>query len=199
MLIRDAKLQEQHAFIDPYVFTKWQNDQWCLKQLEANDLVKPEELANFLRQKGNSKTPAQLETWIRILLGVDRCCFEVNPWNPGRKALYLIQPNQERWYCLSYENREMPEYSVLELVETWEVDLDVDHIDKAEVIRTNNHGGQKLVKKAGAELLRGWRTVFVTLVIKGLVTPNAVERLVGGSDRASWNRKLGKKSVRAGF
>jgi hypothetical protein len=64
-----------------------------------------------------------------------------------------------------------------------------------EIMEDDPTEGWKIERTVGREETRGWRTVLVCLVQRGLASPAKVERLAGVGQRASWQAHMGKGDV----
>lgn len=188
MLIKTEEVQAKHARRDPAEEQRWRTKQYLLAQIKKAEEFQRLAVTDPERQKGRYLFPYQLEGYLTKLFG-DKVHFLVNPHNPSKKALYLKMQDGNHWYICSYENGLMPEYSVMEYKTEWIPDPDADIITETN-LRQHGENAVMLERQVPSrELSRGWRTVFVTLILKELVSPEAVERLVGGSERPSWNAR----------
>lgn len=161
------------------------------------------------RQRGNAKTPEQVEALITALL--PDAWFCVNPHNTGMKAAYMKPPPVDAKGCPlstsrflgAYPNHEVPEWSLFAKVyedvpdpSYWGSNskfingADVDEAVKNGTLRP----GWKRMRRPDEHLIKGWRSLMVVLVGRGLATPEAIERLVGAGDRLSWASHMGKTS-----
>jgi hypothetical protein len=192
MLVRDETVQERHRVLDPLLQRQAFTRDLCEQQVKAGDLLVSQDVTDPERQRGTLLTVREVEDKIKKLIGPDRCHFEVHPVNPSKKCFYFVKPNQERWFVCAFENGLMPEWSIMSYKDEWVVDPSVDHIDKAEVLRTDGHAGMKKIRRPWREDVRGWRSVLVAILLKGLITPDQLERSLRETDRATWHKKLGK-------
>ena len=88
------------------------------------------------------------------------------PLHADKACLYLLVGDQ-KVFLMACEGTIMPEWSVMETREVKDM-----------------FGGVR--KVPGREISRGWRTILIRLLQKGLVTLEAVEREFGAGDRQSW-------------
>lgn len=189
MLIKTEEVQQKHAQLDPAAEQRWRTREYLLAQIKKAEEFQRLSITDPERQRGRYMFPVDLEAAITKLLGPDKAHFLVNPRDPSKKALYILMPDGNHWYLCAYENGMMPEYSVMEYKTEWIPDPDVDELVPSELKNKGENAAMMERQVPARELSRGWRTVFVTLILKGLVSPEAVERLVGGSDRAAWNAR----------
>jgi hypothetical protein len=176
--------------------------------------------ANWERQAGKKMTSKVLEDILLKL--DKNFLFEVVPGNPTKKYLWHNRPGGRVKICLYENRDEMnpmPEFSIFDTKDEVMIDPDVQSVSRKDLPRTiwkglemetdpnsPNYGdvrgegyefvgdspGRTTIKRPWHELVRGWRSVLARVVSDGLATPEAVERLVGGSDRLSWANITGK-------
>lgn len=192
--------------------------QWVDDQTRHQVYLKEDELAptNADLQWGQKMSAALFETKLKRLDPTFRC--EVNPYNPTKKALYHPFFENGLGLVCAYENDVMPEHSIREVRvehvrdfsvgETNENPLCRADLPKYEVVPDDSPLGQKIVfdptatplgmRKVytqGREILRGWRTILIRIVEKGLATPTQVENIFGSDNRPQWAHHMGKQAL----
>lgn len=161
----------------------WAAGQWQWIQCAAN----PHGVTNPLAQWGAPKSVGQLRTLIQQLNPA--VLIEPSPREPEFWGLWVVQPDQSRKLLFPagpYAGGIIPEYSVME-----EATVELPY-----VTQKFNRGDPATLKERtlGKESIRGWRTILVRLVERGLASPAAVEKLVGPSPRASWAALMKKRT-----
>lgn len=206
MLIKTEEVQAQHKKLDPKEKHKAELKAYCDYHLSQATLMDDKDLSptNAERQLGKLMWPHELE--VRLQKLIPNLHFLHNPTNTRMKAMYLLVPGQTDEYLLAYNNMPMPEYSIFSFKEEeyWD---GTEHINRADFpkgeLQANGEfkydgprPGFKRIKRPWNEMTRGWRTVLVKLVQRGLLSPVTAESIFGTSDRASWNAHIGNnKSV----
>lgn len=185
----------------------WVSQQYSYTLYLDNNDLSP---ANAERQMGRAMTSADLEVRLKKL--VPNLHFERNPANATKKAVYLIHPSGKKEFICAYENGFMPEHSVMR---TKEEDLPdpsypapgiMHHVERKDLPRHEFVPGEgykfdgvqpgfKRLRMVWGEAKRGWRTVLIKLVLRGLTTPAAVEAIFGSDDRPEWAGHMGKRPV----
>lgn len=189
---------------------------WVLEQIKDSVYVREHEIspANSERQLGRYMTSAEFEQ--RLKKKFPNLHFEVNPFNPTKKALYVIDRRGKTYIC-SYENGFMPEHSIMKIKEIEVPDLDIlrqkdpvrhglGHIERKDLpksefdpkqgfiaVSTGLKPGFKKVAVPWGEVVRGWRTVLVKLVLANVTTPAEVEAIFGAANRREWAEHMGKR------
>lgn len=112
-------------------------------------------------------------------LGVNCPQPNVKKYFQTKAVLYLTLPDGTRETIMPMENDWMPEWSIM---------------SSTEVQKPDPGGSTAWVKSKVPknEIKRGWRTVLIRLLIKGLVNITAVEREFTPGDRLSWQVLTGK-------
>lgn len=184
--------------------------QWAKEQEADCVFIEDNKLdpSNVQRQMGKPLTPNQLEE--KLIKLNPNLHFEVNPFNPKMKALYLLNGTEKDYIC-SYHNELMPEHSIVKVKK----ELVWDHKQTEKAIprpetgtyewvdgkmvfdNTKPRPGWKIIKKPYGELKRGWRTVLLKLVLRNLITVQQAETEFGMPSseigQRSWAWNLEKK------
>lgn len=168
--------------------------------LIEDDILNP---TDSLKQLGRYYTSADFEKRILSLLP-SNCAVIDNPYRPGFRA--IIRPTHDGFETLCpYEGGILPEHSVMQCKTVEVPDPDfisrkktLDRKDLPKYEWSNEHGfifddtvcrpGFKREKQLGRELQRGWRTVLIRLIKKGLLTVDQAERTFGTSNTATWSQ-----------
>lgn len=132
-------------------------------------------LTDLNKQHGTAMTATQFMSKLR-LLNPDLIC-KPHPSQSGFCNLYLSFP-QGLMHLMPMEDW-MPEWSVMGTTEA-----------RKPVHRPD--GFWAPVETLGAEVKRGWRTVLIRLIEKGLIGLEATERLFGPGNRRNWAALTGK-------
>lgn len=133
------------------------------------------QVTDFARQTGKGMELSKFAKKLK-LVNPD-VVIEPNPSQPDYAAVYLLLPNGKKEYLMACDNHWMPEWSVMGTT-------------KARV--PDGAGQWKWVAIPHREIMRGWRTVLLRLIQKGLIALEAVERIFGAGDRESWKILTGK-------
>lgn len=205
MLIVTEEVKNRHAALEPKERHKAQVKEYCDYHLSQALILADnnESPANAERQLGIPLFAATLETKLKQL--IPNLHFEYNGFNSRMKAMYLLVPGQEKEYLLAYHSTPMPEYSIFNYKEEeyWD---GTEHISRKDFPKSELQAngkwefdgprpGFKRIKRPWNEATRGWRTILIKLIQRGLVSPEIIERTFKGSDRASWNAHLGKSVI----
>ena len=170
-------------------------------------------LSDEKQQAGTPLSPKELE--IKLLRLCPALHFKFHPNNKTKKALYHKKPDNTLEFICAYENRVMPEHSVMRVVEHEYPDPEVftkgrtiqrDELPAFEVVvdskspigysyefdPTARRPGMIYVNKGFGEQTRGWRTVLLRLIQHNLITVNAAEKEFRSDNRAEWAKWSGK-------
>lgn len=115
-LVRGAKEESKAETIQNWVKEQTAN----VVYIREHDLS----LANADRQMGQKFWPSELEARLKKLN--PNLLFEVNSFNPTKKALYHVRRGEGKHFICAYENLVMPEHSIMKVKE--EVIQDLNYI-----------------------------------------------------------------------
>jgi len=139
-------------------------------------------IANPERQAGQRLTSTEFMRRLRLLnplLVMDPHPNRHYPLHKDKSIISLLLPDGKKEFLLACEGDYMPEWSVMSTTSV-----------KAPVHKPQ--GPWAPVRIPYREVKRGWRTVLIRLLQKGLVTLDAVEKEFGSGNRASWAALTGK-------
>lgn len=159
--------------------------------------------ANVQRQMGHPMASLDLERRLHKLNPA--LLFLPNPKNLSKMSIYVRYPG-EIVRLGAYENGVMPEYSIhaVKSEETW--DTSVDHLNRRDLPKHewNPHLGEfefdptqpllgfRRTDVPWSEVVRGWRTVLLIVMMEGIVPLYAIEQEFGISDRPQWRVHTGR-------
>ena len=189
-----------------------QIQKWVEDQTEtAKYLNDPNDNPTILaRQLGRMMTSDELEKKLKKM--DPNLHFEWNQFNSSKKMMYHIRPGVGKYSVCPYEAGPMPEHSVLkqkvEMVRDFSVGmvgkpaLDRKDLPKYEWVpgqgyvfdSTATLPGWKKVTLPWGEHKRGWRTVLIRLVERGIFTPPQIESVFGADDTPNWAKHMGKQN-----
>lgn len=178
----EARLAERSKF------ETWVEDQYKLCQI----IDRPEDPTKLLHQLGRKMSVKEFEGVLKKLN--PSLSIKPIPSKPNyAKVIWGVRKNPisgrvEPNVVCSCENRFMPEFSLMERIEK-EMPVMVDHM-------TPETPAFITVPACGGEIMRGWRTVLVTLVKEGAITVADVENVVGHADRPGWANHIGRREVK---
>jgi len=137
-------------------------------------------VANAERQAGNSLTTTKFAAKLRRvnpdLVLEPHPNRKTQPWNADKSCIYLSLPGKKE-FLIVCEADWMPEWSVM---------------DTKELRRPEAKTAWKSVRVPYHEVKRGWRTVLVRLIQKGIISLDAAEREFGAGERETWKILTGK-------
>lgn len=203
---QDRKLQQQER-----------TRLWIEQQMRNCPVVSADgvSLKDPAQQMGRPLTPAQLEEKLRkIVAGL---VFVHHPHNKTKKALFLQAPEGLEFIC-AYENDLMPEHSLMRTLVheypdpalfTGQRTIERNELPDYEKVEDKEspvgysykfdpdapRPGMVYVEKGFGEEKRGWRTVLLRLVQRGLLSVEAAEREFGADDRPEWAKNTGKQDA----
>ena len=198
MLIRNDESLFRTGLMDEAKKRDAAAQHWVAEQLGQGRVLDDMDMSptNMDRQMGRMMTGPQLEVIMKKLN--QNLHFEVHPNDSALSVVYQLMPDGSRKYISAYQRLWMPEYSLFKVNYEEHPDPDIPRRNiggiSAEVIERGSKPMRRVAVPWG-EAVRGWRTVLVYLVRNRLTTPDAVERVAGASDRASWAAHTGKDAV----
>jgi len=166
------------------------------------------------QQLGRPLSPHQLESKLSKIC--HNLHFITHPNNPTKKVVYHLKPDGKKEFICAYENRYMPEHSVMRVIVHEYPDPDFIATGKAierselpayekveDVTSPFGYGyefdpkarrpGMLYIEKGHGEETRGWRTVLLRLIQHNLITVDAAEREFSTDNRAEWAKSTGKR------
>ncbi len=167
MLIIDSNKQAQRQLREAVERTREKTAQASREELRAEDVTR--NVTNLERQSGHALSANAFMEKLRKLnpdLVLEPHPNRHLPLHADKACLYLVLGGQ-KVFLMACEGTVMPEWSVMEVQEVRDL------------------WGRKH-QVPGREIKRGWRTILIRLLQKGLLTLEAVEREFGSGDRASW-------------
>jgi len=184
MLTVDSEKANLRKMQDQLLATRHMTGETAKQETRAAGLVerKHESVANAERQRGKGMTATVFMAKLRTINS--NLVMEPHPHrefkiNADKACIYLLLPNGKKEFVIVCENDFMPEWSVMDTISVRRPDGKVE-------------GMWKTVQVPGHEVKRGWRTVLVRLIHKGLVSLSEVERVFGVGDRETWRVLTGK-------
>lgn len=171
-------------------------------------------LSDTDQQMGYPLTPRRLEKKLNSI--ISGLVYQINPNNKTKKAMYLSTPEGLE-YLMAYENSLMPEHSIMRIVTheypdpaifTGERTLERDEVPAYEKVEDPEspvgysyefdpkakRPGMIYVEKGFGEATRGWRTVLLRLIQRGLASVELIEKTFKADDRAEWAKSTGKQT-----
>ena len=184
MLIKDEETQRRHRREETIHRTRELSVTSARGEARAAPLVRNrhESVSNRERQEGKRLTSTEFMRRLRTLnsdLLMEPHPYRHAPINADKACIYLLLPDGRKEFIMVCEADWMPEWSVMGEM----------------TVRTPNGSPQGYwpeTRIPGREIKRGWRTVLIRLLHKGLLSLPAVEREFGTGDRESWKILTGK-------
>jgi hypothetical protein len=210
MLVKDEALIEKHVQAAAYeaehdrILNAAEAEMRLATYIEEGD-----DITNLVHQLGNPLAPEEFEKRLAKLAPALK--FEVHPTNNTKRCAYLL--DQRGKYCVAvYENSIMPEHSWFSCKTEFVRDMEVTCIERSELpkheIVTDADGNPDVVFEPGVagpglrkvvrphkEILRGWRTALIKVLLERVASLDAIEREFGSANRASWAGHTGKTAV----
>lgn len=191
-LKRDArqKKREQQASII---------QEWARRQLTAAQaLLTEDNITNPESRMGHPLTHQEFEARLKKLC--PRLVFRDHP-RLDMRCVYLLEDGGKLKFLSAYSRGIIPEYSIMSTRKVKIPTLFVykHHIDKdeAEAVRHGEKPPWEIeVERPWEEIVRGWRTVLILLVLKGVLSIHQVESEFGTGTKDSWAIRLGKRKGR---
>lgn len=221
MLVKDEQTQVRHQHLTAQeaeadrILAKIKKLRETAALLENPDT----DPTNPERQLGRSLPHTEIET--RLTRLNPNLVFTPHPKNPTKRLIYLKQPTGELSYLFVCEAGNVPENSIMTVRQHdelttealrpgWRVDkadipkhetIPHEITDDGEVKRVGSvvfdRGallpGRQRLESAHNELVRGYRTVLLRLILGGIITETGAEREFGSQDRSSWAAGLGRR------
>ena len=216
-LIKDSVVQQRHATIDPQIVEAARIDAYCkFHEDQAVEIGDDDDPTQIERQMGRAMSPKKFKDLLVRKLKIPNIRIDVNPFRPHMVWLYRVEPDGTPVYISAWHKDEMlPEYSLFSAKYEWVFDRKsltkhkahgLGHIERKDMPKPSGFDpvkgyvydddtprpGWKRERKAWNEVRRGWRTTLARLVAERLVSIDAVERAVGGSERRAWAAHTGK-------
>lgn len=185
---------KRNRAVDAAEAAREQTRQYCLAELAQAQVLEDFDPANEERQRGRTMFPHELEALLTRVTPPDFFQFEVHPSNPSKRVAWAKGPDGNRWCACVYENRLMPEYSVMDTEEKWVADPNCFTITPEMVKEHGRNAGMKKITVPYMEVIRGWRTILIKLILNNVIKVDQIERLVGGSNRETWAAKAKRRS-----
>ncbi len=211
MLIIDSVVAPRLARGAKKEWNQAQIQGWCADQMKMAVELAEQDSANAERMLGNSLTAEVFEAKLKKLCPALR--FEFHEFNPNMKSVYHMR-NGEKHHICPYGAGLLPEHSVMRRAEEYVRDFSFGvpglegsrPIERADLPKHEFVPGQgfvfdkakpqigmKKIEIPYGEATRGWRTVLLRIVEKGVCTPDQVESVFGADNTAAWATHMGKQ------
>lgn len=200
--VRDTDNVKKDAIRNEFLKHQQQKLEWAKEQVQdsvyvENDLISP---ANEESQLGKVLNTLDFENKLKRL--IPNLYFETNKHNDKMKALYILKNNTKE-YLGAYHAGFMPEHSIVKVKEemVWDPEQTNKPLNRADLPKWNYTNGGRAIEFESAErpgwrkrkipageLKRGWRTILIKLVLKGLISPEKVE-INFGEPSSYWGKR----------
>lgn len=222
MLIKDEQTQHKHEFLGAQEAEADKILHKIAKLRETAALLENPDVdpTNPERQLGRSLHHTEVEK--RLTRLNPNLVFTPHPQNSTKRCIYLKHPTGELSYLFVCEAGNVPENSIMTIRQHdeltpealrpgWKVqkaDIPKHEVipheitDDGEVKRVGSvvfdRGallpGRERLESAHNELVRGYRTVLLRLILGGVITETGAEREFGSQNRSSWAAGLGRRT-----